>query len=636
MSKKGNNKKSKNEIIKDDAQLSIDDVKEIEKITAEENPTITEEVEDKLEENNEVIEESNSDADYIHDESIISDEAFKRQLKEQKYKDKIKQKELYKQYKKDKKERKKKNKEEIKKLKDKDEIRDFKIQKHEEELNIRSELGVKTKGERFSLYIKRTVLRGTLQTWLLILIMVTTYITINLYAQKINFPKIDVTTNKIYTLSDDSKEYIKKINDNIKIYSYGFLENSSVCDLLKQYAANSDKITYELLDDNSNPEIKVKYNLLSETQVIIIEGPVSSKTLYAQELSSYDSLTGNQIDLTENAITNAIYSSLSVNQPKIYYVAGHSDEFTTNMYQTSNAMLTEDGFKVDEINLLKTGKVPDDCDLLIIQGSSSDLFDSESDAIKKYINNGGNLIITSSFNNQKPISSFKNLKSIIDIYGATLDNAGFIVESDLNKTLRGNKYFVLPEFNSESDITRPLYDYTMDNRYNNSFVTFYTPGRIILPSEEKQASDKLVVTKLTSSSENSSFLENEGNKVTNGSNVIAAMITKTIKEGEEEKDKIQSSVILIADATFCSDYQITVENQLVTVSHMGKNIALYTNSIAKVTDKEDFMSIRKEQYTASFNPTNGQDLVVKIIVFTFPIIIIITGIVVKTIRRRKN
>jgi hypothetical protein len=47
VSKKGNNKKSKNEKIKDDAQLSIDDVKETEKITAEENPTITEEVEEK-------------------------------------------------------------------------------------------------------------------------------------------------------------------------------------------------------------------------------------------------------------------------------------------------------------------------------------------------------------------------------------------------------------------------------------------------------------------------------------------------------------------------------------------------------------------------------------------------------------
>ena len=84
MSKKGNNKKSKKEEIKDDAQLSIDDVKEIEETKIEENTT-TEEVEDKLEENNEVIEEINSDADYIHDESIISDEAFKRQLKEQKY-----------------------------------------------------------------------------------------------------------------------------------------------------------------------------------------------------------------------------------------------------------------------------------------------------------------------------------------------------------------------------------------------------------------------------------------------------------------------------------------------------------------------------------------------------------------------
>lgn len=634
MSKKGNSKKSKNESIKDDAQLSIDDVKEIEETKIEEN-TITEEVEDKLEENNEVIEETNSDADYIHDESIISDEAFKRQLKEQKYKDKIKQKELYKQYKKDKKERKKKYKEEIKELKDKDAIRDFKIQKHEEELNIRSELGVKTKGERFSIYIKRTVLRGTLQTWLLILIMVTAYITINLYAQKINFPKIDVTANKIYSLSKDSKEYIKKINDDVKIYAYGFQENGSVCDLLKQYDANSDKITYEYLDDNSNPEIKTKYNLLSQSQVIIVETNTASKTVYAQDMSSYDSITGDQIDLTENAITNAIHSTLSTNQPKVYYVAGHSDEFVKDMYQSANTVLGNDGYKIEDLSLIKTGKVPDDCDLLIIPGCSSDLFDAESDAIKKFINNGGNLIIMSSFNNKKTVSSFKNLKSIIDIYGATLDNSGFVVENDANKTLYGSKYFVLPELSTESDVTRPLYD-AYSNSSNNSFVTFYTPGRVLLPSEEKQASDKLVVTKLASSSDSSTFIENEGEKQSQGSSVIAAMITKTIKEGEEEKDKIQSSAILIADSTFCTDYPINVGNQQVPISYLGKNIDLYTNSIAKLTDKEDFMNLRKTVYTATFNPTNGQDLVVKIIVFAFPIAIIITGIVVKIIRRRKN
>ena len=623
MSNKENKKKSKSEESMDDSQLTIEDVNKIE------------DAEDKIEEV-EVIEE-NSDADYIHDESIVSDDEFKKKLKEEIYKEKLKNKELYKQYKKDKKERKKANKDELKKITDKQARREFKIDKREEELNIRSDLGIKTKGERLSIFIKRTVLKGSLQTFLLILILIATYITINLTTQNAELPKIDVTAHKINTISKESKEYVANIEDDVKLYAYGFSENYYVCDLLKQYDKASDHITYEYLDGNSSPEIISKYNLLSadQTQVIIIESGTASKIIYSSDLTTYDSLTGDEIDLSENAITNGIYTCLSKNQPNIYYLTGHSNEKATfeQLYAGANATLTNNGFKIDELNILKAGSIPDDCDLIIIPSPGSDLLDKEAELIKAYIQKGGNLLIMTDYSDSKPISSFKNFKSIMAIYDSSIDNNGIIIEQEANKQIMNSTYFVVPTINSESEITKNLYD-SYSNMNSNSFVAFYLPGKVILPSDESQEKNKLEVVTFASSSDNSMFIKDE--KQTNGSYPIAAMITKTIKEGENESDAIKSKLVLIADSSFCSEKSMKIQNTDYPLSYIGKNIDLYTNSIAGLTDKEDFIKLRKPIYTATFTPTNGQDLVVRIIISVVPILIIAVGIIVKTVRKRRN
>ena len=618
MGKKENKNNKKSEEIIDKEQVSIIEAND----------------EDKIESINQEIESNdNSDADYIHDESIITDNEFKKQLKEQKNKEKIKQKELYKQYKKDKKERKKNNKEALKQIKEKDARREFKIQKHEEELNIRSELGVKTPGERFSLYIRKTVLRGSLQTFLLVLILVTSYITINLYTQQGTLPKIDVTANKIYTLTDDTKEYIKTIEDDVKLYAYGFSDPNSISDFLKQYAALNDHISFEYLDGNSKPEILVKYGLqTNEEAVIIIETNAGNKVISSADLSSYDSITGEEIDLTEDAITNGIYSTLSKNKPNIYFLSGHDDTFTFNAYSTANSYLANNGFKINELNIFKTNSIPDDCDLIIISSISTDLYDKEAELIKAYINKGGNLLIMSAYNDKKTVSSFKNLKSIIDIYGTTIDTSGVVFEQDPDKMISGSNYFVLPTLSQESDVTKSLYD-SYSNSYNNSFVALYLPGRIILPNEDAQTKNKLQVVTLAQSSQSSYFGKDDGS-MNRGSSVLAAMITKTIKEGEEEKDTIKSSVILISDAAFCADFPI--KDSSLYIVQVGKNAAFYSNSIAKLTDKEDFMSIRKTIYTARFSPTTTENRVVLLIIIFFPIAIILIGVIIKVYRNKRN
>ena len=620
MGKKENKNNKKSEEIVDNEQLSIQDIND----------------EDKIESINQEIESNeNSDADYIHDESIITDSEFKKQLKEQKQKEKIKQKELYKQYKKDKKERKKSNKEAFKQIKEKDARREFKIQKHEEELNIRSELGVKTLGERFSLYMRKTVLSGSLQTFLLVLILVASYITINLYVQQGSLPKIDVTANKIYTLTDDTKEYLKTIEDDVKIYAYGFSDSNSISDFLKQYAAVNDHISFEYLDGNSKPELLVKYGLQTNSDaVIIIETDAGNKVISSSDLSSYDSITGDEIDLREDAITNGIYSTLSKNKPNVYFLSGHDDTYTFNAYITVNNYLTNEGFKINELNLLKTSKIPDDCDLIIISSISTDLFDKEAELIKAYIEKGGNLLIMASYNDKKTVNSFKNLKSVIDIYGASIDTSGVVVEQEQDKMISGSNYFVLPTLSQDSDITRTLYD-SYSNSYNNSFVVLHLPGRIFLPNDETKSKDKLEVTTLAESSSSSYFAKEDGS-TSKGSSVLAAMVTKTIKESENEKDTIKSSVILISDATFCADFKLSLGDSQVYIVQVGKNASFYSNSISKLTDKEDFMSIRKPIYTARFSPTATENRVVLLIIILFPIAIILIGVIIKIYRNKRN
>ena len=143
-----------------------------------------------------------------------------------------------------------------------------------------------------------------------------------------------------------------------------------------------------------------------------------------------------------------------------------------------------------------------------------------------------------------------------------------------------------------------------------------------------------MVTTLANSSEKSLFVKD--NKQTVGSNVLAAMITKTIKEGSSEEDTVKSSVVLLSDTYFCSDYKVTIDGYETPLSVIGKNIDLFTNSIAGLTHKEDFMSIRKTIYTTTFTPTSQQNAVVVMIVTFMPLLIIITGVIIKIYRNKKN
>ena len=82
--------------------------------------------------------------------------------------------------------------------------------------------------EKASLFFRRKWLVDSTKTFLIVAILIASYIALNLWIGTLDLPEIDVTENKVFTLTDASKEAVKKVENDIKIYAYGFEEDSSL------------------------------------------------------------------------------------------------------------------------------------------------------------------------------------------------------------------------------------------------------------------------------------------------------------------------------------------------------------------------------------------------------------------------
>ena len=122
-------------------------------------------------------------------------------------------------------------KEDNQKVKTKKEKKEKKQKKPKVKKEKNKENKVKIK-EKISLSIrKRWLVNGT-RTVLLMAIFVLAFIALNLGISTLDLPEIDVTASKVYSLSEDSKKAIEKVNQDVKIYVYGYEEDSQLLKFL--------------------------------------------------------------------------------------------------------------------------------------------------------------------------------------------------------------------------------------------------------------------------------------------------------------------------------------------------------------------------------------------------------------------
>lgn len=214
--------------------------------------------------------------------------------------------------------------------------------------------------------LKKKWLQDTSKTIGLITILLVIYMGMNLFIRKIDLQDIDVTQNKLYTLTQSSKQKVEGLEKEVKVYVIGVIEDSALGDLVKQYNRVNEKISYEFVEDITNrADLSTKYDITNDT-IMIVEVGENAKVLSSYDLYTYDYTTYQQIDVSEQKLTNAIVDLSFDNKPTIYFLTGHGEYAISDGVAGLKEGLENDINTVKELDLLVTNSIPQDASAIVI------------------------------------------------------------------------------------------------------------------------------------------------------------------------------------------------------------------------------------------------------------------------------
>ena len=299
------------------------------------------------------------------------------------------------------------------------------------------------------------------------LVIVALFIVLTLWINNLNLDPIDFTTEKLYTLTQTSKEQVKNVENDVNIYFIGYSEGDAIIDLAKQYHNANEKIQVEVTNATERPDLVEKYGIDTNSNGVIVESGNKSKILSMYDFYTYDPGTYEEIDITEEKLTNAIRYVIAEKIPTVYFLEGYS-EFSVN--ENMNYLTTYLGNEVtnyDTVNILTTAKVPEDCDTLIITSPNKDFDDVATNAIIEYINNGGNILWFNMLVTEE--QNYTNVNKILAMYGLEPFGIGVIRETDASKMMSGSPNVIIPNVNSTS-ITKNIPAVLLVNATKLNFV----------------------------------------------------------------------------------------------------------------------------------------------------------------------
>ena len=581
-----------------------------------------------------------SEEENVKNEKIENDKSKKETIKNETNKNDTAQNEITSNNEKVKDKKEKVKKEKVKKEKvKKEKVKKEKKSKEEKKKEKKEKKEKKKKAKKdketskFVQTVKRKWLIDGTRTLSLVLLILAAFLGINTGMKVLDLTPIDLTQEKLYTLTDESKERVKDIDKDVHIYFVGYTDDNADVALAKQYKDANERIVVEAVDADSRPDLVEKYGIQDTgSSGIIVECGDRSKVLTASDLVTYDTTTYETISIAEEKLTSAIVSVTTDNIPKVYFLEGYSD-FTLdyNLYYL-NVYLQNEITEVDTLNILSTGNVPDDCDTLVITSPTQDFNDMAKTAIIDYINRGGNILW---LNAAMAVSmDLPNVNEVLALYGVNPFDVGVIRETDSSRMLANSPDLVIPNL-GYSKITEDIY---------SDGVIFASPTKINI-NEDGLEDLNVVETDLATTSEGAYFRTNFNNSSAaaaegeeTGSFLVGAELEKTITEADEEAgtSAVTSTLIIYGENYFISDYPLTQESQYSAIQVSSYNKDLVLNSLAYLSDREEDITARKSTGTVTYTATEQQDTIVRIIIFTVPVIIILVGLIVWQKRRRRK
>lgn len=207
------------------------------------------------------------------------------------------------------------------------------------------------------------------------------------YISTLHHRRIDMTSEKVYSLSSQSVKVVKDLEKPIKLI--GFFRggvNLQARELYQMYAYASPKVSFELVDPVKHPELAEKYKVSvnNTTHIQYGTGPNAGGT--------------NVTDLSEQSLTNAIIRVSKSSRKIIDFLDGHG-EANIDDSRSGDGMgdlrvaLEGEGYTVQKLLLASKPKVPDDVNMVVIAGPIRPLLPHEIEQLNAFLKRGGRVMV---------------------------------------------------------------------------------------------------------------------------------------------------------------------------------------------------------------------------------------------------
>jgi len=218
---------------------------------------------------------------------------------------------------------------------------------------------------------------------------------------------------------------------------------------------------------------------------------------------------------------------------KVFFLTGHGErslkEQDRKGLSGAKRALENEGYQVEDLNLLAKAEVPQDAAAVAVVGPTKPLFPNEMAALKGYLNRGGRVLLL--------LEPFQDagLKDFLTGYGVELDNGMILDMNQLTQAIGASAIMPLAMQYGPHRITR---DFT-------NVVTIYPLARplILKPGAKDVALIPLVTTTATSWEKIGQEWMKEGKanydpqKDKKGPFTLAALAEIKLEPGKEEKGK---------------------------------------------------------------------------------------------------
>ena len=429
------------------------------------------------------------------------------------------------------------------------------------------------------------------------------------------YTAFDVTANKLYTLTEDTKEMIGGLQEDVAVYVLAdeAAKDEDLDKTLQQIRGLSKHVTVNYIDPLANP--KFYYNYVQEEPTgnsLIVEGPKGSVVVDYNDIYQYDmNYATYQYTLTgydgEGQILSAIARVTAQEQPKFYLIMGH-DELAFE--ESFLKMLTKENLVYENLNLNRVDEIPEDAQGIVINAPASDYSEEDVEKILRYLDQGGNVLIAPVWTN----TDMNDFAKILEYYGVSLVD-GLIIEEDRDHYYQ-TPYWLFPDV-EDTAITQRV--------SGGSVFVPYASGL----AYEEDADDLLYRPFLTTSSNAFSKQEifdgedySRSADAVDGPFVIGLDIEKNVGEGA-----ISRAVLVSSEQIFTSSADKVVP---------GYNMKLFGSIVSSLAEQESSVAVPVKYFDIGYLTFDARTVFVVgfVSIIVLPLGCLIVGLVI-WLRRRK-